>query len=414
MVKEKNKNNEIDKPVFKFIEDQVSFNKVVERLKQVDNKVIGLDSETFYNGADVKLSVLQLSGIINNRIEAYVIDCLLVNAVRIKEIFEDDQYLKIIHNAGYDITIVKKNLGIDIINTWCTQRAERKAVKKDESLKLEALVSRYLETRMSKELQSSRWDLRPLSKDQKIYAAKDAMVLLEIHRKQVEKRLDGSFRSKFLAGDSIFDISLEMEQEESIINLQNEDLQDDNNPVNINITTRSSHVGKAIINKSKDENLNFYDKNVFISNFDLYQWLDEFVTSGKSINYRPRDVVIDGIKRNVRNLSDTMLLSVQSYKAKVSKKLILIKNDYSRASYELDLCIRNPISITSSRTGLYHYEGCMPEYSGDYLLFLLYKIINKLDIARITCKICNCNLINFDSIENKCCFSCEKKYSEVI
>lgn len=400
--KDKEKNQNQNPYAFRYIEDQEMFFKVVERLKLTENNIIGLDSETFYDGNAkiVKLSVLQLATMINGRIEAFVIDCLAVNILKLKEILEDYKYLKIIHNAGYDIGRVKENTGMDILNVWCTQRAERKT--KDQ-LNLEAVAKKYSGVIMDKELQRSRWELRPLTKEQKVYSAKDAIVLIDIYIKQKEKGLDGSFISKHVS-QSIFDLDYgdSISEQEEITEVIQKYTNTSTNTSNTSISAEAEKENIVEFKLKDQEDKTKVNQNL-ISNFDLYTWLYNFISSGKSLNYRPSHVKIDGAMRSVKTMADNLQHFIENNKNNNKLKTYIPLNFNFDEYANLDVKERMMMIYPPSEP---YYSGCVPAYTNDYMIYRLYKVINGIDTTFKLCEICKTKLILLESLKRGFCQKC--------
>ena len=92
-----------------------------------------------------------------------------------KELIEDPTVTKVIWAAQNDVRVLKFCHGIHLAGLWDLFDAACLAVTPRPSLPL--LVSRFLghEVEKSEALQTSNWSQRPLSDDQRAYAAQDGV-----------------------------------------------------------------------------------------------------------------------------------------------------------------------------------------------------------------------------------------------
>jgi ribonuclease D len=160
--------------------------------------VIGLDTEAAWwrmGKAHKKLSTIQIAIEIAGETQAFVIDALAgakLELSLLQTILSSKKYLKIIHNASYDVRELNEHAGIQVTPVWCTLSAERRAGSKKNN-KLDDLAKRYFNQVIDKDEQQAEWGFRPLSKKQLIYAASDAVIALRIYHQQLENGLDGRY-----------------------------------------------------------------------------------------------------------------------------------------------------------------------------------------------------------------------------
>ncbi len=105
------------------------------------------------------------------------------------------EVLKIFHAGDNDIRILKRDYGFTFRNIFDTHRAA--ALLGGTRLSLSALLKHYLDVTLVKEMQRSRWDLRPLSAGQLHYAALDTVHLIALHQ-----GLEAELRDKGLAAQA--------------------------------------------------------------------------------------------------------------------------------------------------------------------------------------------------------------------
>lgn len=171
---------------YEVIENQNQLLKTVPELEEA--QTIGLDTEG--NSLDpltAKLLLLQLA----TKEKAYVIDCQKVDLTPLKLVLEGERPLKIVQNGKYDYSLLKAAAGITLGSLFDTMLAERIitcGISRDISLR--SLADKYLGMKLDKTIRESFTD--PLSpalrgkfnKEQLDYAARDAIILLDIFKKQ--------------------------------------------------------------------------------------------------------------------------------------------------------------------------------------------------------------------------------------
>jgi ribonuclease D len=106
-------------------------------------------------------------------------------------VFANPGILKIMHAGDNDVRILKRDYGFAFNNIFDTHRAA--SVLGCHYLSLTTLVGQYLgiEFDKKKSMQRSRWDTRPLTKEQLQYAVEDTAYLKDLYRKledEIEKK----------------------------------------------------------------------------------------------------------------------------------------------------------------------------------------------------------------------------------
>ena len=141
-----------------------------------------------------RLCVLQFS---NGDGDAYLVQFTGTNyaAPNLKKLLTDEGRGKIFHFARFDLAAIKKYLGIDLSNIFCTKIASRLTRTYTDHHGLKDLCRELLDINISKEQQSSYWGDIELSTKQKEYAAKDVIYLHSL-REILLKRLLTEGRSE--------------------------------------------------------------------------------------------------------------------------------------------------------------------------------------------------------------------------
>jgi ribonuclease D len=99
------------------------------------------------------------------------------------EFFASPSICKVMHAGDNDIRILKRDYGFFFNNIFDTHRAA--ALLGCSHLSLSSLVSQYLgiEFEKKKKIQRSKWDLRPLTEEQLVYAVMDTFYLPDLQRR---------------------------------------------------------------------------------------------------------------------------------------------------------------------------------------------------------------------------------------
>ncbi len=162
----------------KYIDSTPAFNEACNRL--VTEKFIGLDVETTLNEPRI-LCTIQMA----TESLVYLIDALpLKDLTPFKRVMENPDVLKIIHNKDFEAAVLGR-YEIQIHNIYDTLVESRKRHKKNQKLtghRLSDVCERELGLFLDKSSQTSDWTNRPLTQEQRDYAAADAEVLIRLYQ----------------------------------------------------------------------------------------------------------------------------------------------------------------------------------------------------------------------------------------
>ena len=179
------------------IQDYANFSKFITDLKK--SKQIGVDTEHYHNNTYKGiLCLIQLY--ITKYPFSIIIDLIeLQNKSKeedknkiyseLKNIFENKKIEKIFHSCYNDIKWIFEDINCEVVNIFDTQLMDNYIeinIKKQnhQNKNLNNLLKKYLNINYSDKLkrlfQKSDWLKRPLSNDQLIYAANDALYLIEL------------------------------------------------------------------------------------------------------------------------------------------------------------------------------------------------------------------------------------------
>ncbi|WP_341754886.1 ribonuclease H-like domain-containing protein [Candidatus Tisiphia endosymbiont of Dioctria rufipes] len=156
---------------------------------------LAIDTETMgLNLHRDRLCLLQLS---NGDGKAYLVNFIDKNyaAPNLKKLLLDNNRCKIFHYARFDLAAIRKYLGIDLENIFCTKISSKLVRTYTDAHGLKDLCRELLSVQISKQQQSSYWGRLDLTSEQKEYAAKDVLYLHQLRAilqdmLLVENRLD--------------------------------------------------------------------------------------------------------------------------------------------------------------------------------------------------------------------------------
>jgi|SRR5215469_2600781 len=99
------------------------------------------------------------------------------DAPNLKRILGDPSVLKLYHFARFDLTIMRRYLGVMAAPVYCTRTASKLARTYTDKHGLKDLVKELLDVELSKQQQSSDWGAETLTEQQQAYAANDVAFL---------------------------------------------------------------------------------------------------------------------------------------------------------------------------------------------------------------------------------------------
>ena len=99
------------------------------------------------------------------------------DAPNLKALLADQDVLKILHFARFDVAMCQRWLGVMMEPIYCTKIASKLVRTYTDRHSLSTLVRELLGTELSKQQQSSDWAAQTLSEAQQAYAASDVLYL---------------------------------------------------------------------------------------------------------------------------------------------------------------------------------------------------------------------------------------------
>ncbi len=145
--------------------------------------IVAVDTETLgLIPARDPLCLLQFS---NGDGEAHLVqfDRSTYDAPNLKAMIANPDILKIFHYARFDISIIKRYLGVDVNSIYCTRTASKLMRTYTDRHGLRECCRELLGVEISKQYQSSDWGADELTAEQKKYAANDVYYLHRLREK---------------------------------------------------------------------------------------------------------------------------------------------------------------------------------------------------------------------------------------
>jgi Ribonuclease D len=143
-------------------------------------KVLAIDTEAMglRDGRD-RLCVLQMS---DGQGDAHLVRFVpgKYEAPNLRKLLADENRLKLLHYARFDMAIIKRHLDIMLSPVYCTKIASKIARTYTDRHGLKELAREIAGVEISKQQQSSDWGQEELTEAQMNYAASDVLYLHKI------------------------------------------------------------------------------------------------------------------------------------------------------------------------------------------------------------------------------------------
>ncbi len=156
--------------------------------------VIAIDTEAMglQYGRD-RICLIQLSSGDGN---AHLVQMLdkSYDAPNLKKLISNPDIMKLFHFARFDVAIIKKYLGVNCPNIYCTKIASKLARTYTDKHGLKHICKELIGVDISKQCQSSDWGAEELSTEQLNYAASDVYYLHKL-KSTLDKMLEREGRT---------------------------------------------------------------------------------------------------------------------------------------------------------------------------------------------------------------------------
>jgi len=166
-----------------FVDTPKKINRAIDNLENA--AILSIDTE--YDSFRYFREILCLVQIHANE-TTYIFDPLgELNFAFLGKLFNDKNIVKILHAADNDIRLLKRDYQFDFHNVFDTHRAA--LILGLHQLSLEKMINHFLgaDLKKSKKMQRSRWDKRPLSDEQLLYAMQDVTFLPALYEEQLKQ-----------------------------------------------------------------------------------------------------------------------------------------------------------------------------------------------------------------------------------
>jgi ribonuclease D len=109
-----------------------------------------------------------------------------IKPVNLVSLLSNENIKKVFHYGRFDLAMIKKFLGVEIKNMFCTKIASKLVRTYTDKHGLKELCKEMLNVDLNKSSQSSDWSVRELSKEQLKYASHDVIYLFRLKEKLEE------------------------------------------------------------------------------------------------------------------------------------------------------------------------------------------------------------------------------------
>ncbi|MEJ7860545.1 MAG: hypothetical protein WKF90_02795 [Pyrinomonadaceae bacterium] len=185
------------KPDFtlKFIKDAGELERLSALLVTLPAFALDIETTEWWNRHRERIALIQIAFRTEKGIKVFIIDALAsFDPEPLRLPLEKSAAVKIIHNAAFDATRLRKHYDFSVSPVFDTMFAARRSGERKYSLKAQAET--HLTLRLDKSAQTSDWSRRPLDSRQLYYAALDAFATLLLYENQLERGIGGDYRLK--------------------------------------------------------------------------------------------------------------------------------------------------------------------------------------------------------------------------
>ncbi len=181
----------------KFIKDSNGLQRLIEQLVVLPSFALDIETVDWWNRHRERIALIQIAFRTEEQIKVVIIDALAAFGLEpLRLPLEQSSIIKIIHNAAFDASRLKKHFKFAVEPIFDTMATARHSGERKYSLKAQAEI--HLGLQLDKSARTSDWSHRPLDVRQLQYAALDPYATLLLYENQTERNLNGKYSLKSL------------------------------------------------------------------------------------------------------------------------------------------------------------------------------------------------------------------------
>lgn len=190
------------------IVDEKELKALVADLRKEPAVALDTEASSFHRYKE-RVCLIQLS----TRNRTWLVDPIAIHDLSaINALMTDKKVETVIHDADYDLRLLKRQSGIHAVHVWDTMVAAE--LVNEPNLGLAALLKKYVGVELDKKFQKADWSMRPLKPAMLEYAAKDTAHLLEL-RDHLAAQLKAKDREAWAAEEFAFLVDIPFNVEEN-------------------------------------------------------------------------------------------------------------------------------------------------------------------------------------------------------
>ncbi len=176
----------------KFIKDSNGLQRLIEQLVVLPSFALDIETVDWWNRHRERIALIQIAFRTEEQIKVVIIDALAAFGLEpLRLPLEQSSIIKIIHNAAFDASRLKKHFKFAVEPIFDTMATARHSGERKYSLKAQAEI--HLGLQLDKSARTSDWSHRPLDVRQLQYAALDPYATLLLYENQTERNLNGKY-----------------------------------------------------------------------------------------------------------------------------------------------------------------------------------------------------------------------------
>lgn len=190
------------------IVDEKELKALVADLRKEPAVALDTEASSFHRYKE-RVCLIQLS----TRNRTWLVDPIAIHDLSaINALMTDKKVETVIHDADYDLRLLKRQSGIHAVRVWDTMVAAE--LVNEPNLGLAALLKKYVGVELDKKFQKADWSMRPLKPAMLEYAAKDTAHLLEL-RDHLAAQLKAKDREAWAAEEFTLLVDIPFNTEEN-------------------------------------------------------------------------------------------------------------------------------------------------------------------------------------------------------